>query len=359
MTRSHEVRRRVAVSTTIVAGLLAVAPAMALAHVERTSYWPDPAPDTSVNPPAGGEVPKARDLFSARSKKRGTTRIVCQADSRARANNAITAARTKGVQDRPTEAPRKFSLKQGRRWRKFEKKLFRDCKYHDVQPAINDSGNYDRVVIMPGVYTEPASRKVPELAAGVRAVPRGLRPRLGRRLLRLPVPLPERPEPHRGPGARAGHRPGPPEQRERAARPARDPELGQVHPLQHADRGLRAVRRRRRHRRRPGRLGQRRSDGLGQGRRHQGRSRRRDRAQGHDRASRRRARRLHPRDRRLPHEPHEVLLRGRVRRAHVHHRPRHDGHVRRRGQRRLGGVSRRGAGHRDVPRHEVLSPRRA
>ena len=163
MTRSHEVRRRVAVSTTIVAGLLAVAPAMALAHVERTAYWPDPAPDTSVNPPAGGEVPKARDLFSARSKKRGTTRIVCQADSRARANNAITAARTKGVQDRPTEAPRKFSLKQGRRWRKFEKKLFRDCKYHDVQPAINDSGNYDRVVIMPGVYTEPASRKVPSL----------------------------------------------------------------------------------------------------------------------------------------------------------------------------------------------------
>ena len=44
--------------------LLGVA-APALAHVERTSYWPDPRPDTSVNPPAGGTVPKARSLASA------------------------------------------------------------------------------------------------------------------------------------------------------------------------------------------------------------------------------------------------------------------------------------------------------
>ena len=40
----------------------------ASAHIERASYWPDPAPDTSVSPPAGGKVPKARSL-SRRSER--------------------------------------------------------------------------------------------------------------------------------------------------------------------------------------------------------------------------------------------------------------------------------------------------
>src|SRR5437763_337940 len=40
-------------------------PAGAAAHIERTSYWPDPRPDTSVKPPAGGGVPKVRSLASA------------------------------------------------------------------------------------------------------------------------------------------------------------------------------------------------------------------------------------------------------------------------------------------------------
>jgi len=49
-----------------VAIVLALAiPSAALAHVERTSYWPDPAPDKSVRPAAGGAVPKARSLASA------------------------------------------------------------------------------------------------------------------------------------------------------------------------------------------------------------------------------------------------------------------------------------------------------
>ncbi len=35
------------------------------------------------------------------------------------------------------------------------------CDYHAVQAAIDDSGNNDRVVIMPGRYTEPKSRRSP------------------------------------------------------------------------------------------------------------------------------------------------------------------------------------------------------
>src|SRR5437763_881680 len=38
---------------------------MARAHIERASYWPDPAPDCSISPCAGGQVPTARSLESA------------------------------------------------------------------------------------------------------------------------------------------------------------------------------------------------------------------------------------------------------------------------------------------------------
>ena len=44
-----------------VLGTLAL-PAAAVAHLERPSYWPDPAPDTSIKPAAGGKVPELRSL---------------------------------------------------------------------------------------------------------------------------------------------------------------------------------------------------------------------------------------------------------------------------------------------------------
>ena len=51
-------------SAALVAVALALA-ASASAHVERPSYWPDPAADTSIKPATGGKVPKARSLASA------------------------------------------------------------------------------------------------------------------------------------------------------------------------------------------------------------------------------------------------------------------------------------------------------
>ena len=45
--------------------VLLALPGLALAHPERPSYWPDPAPDRSVSPPAGGKVPTIRSLGSA------------------------------------------------------------------------------------------------------------------------------------------------------------------------------------------------------------------------------------------------------------------------------------------------------
>lgn len=57
-------KRRLACVIAAVCALLAV-PTVASAHIERASYWPDPAPDCSITPCAGGDVPVARSLASA------------------------------------------------------------------------------------------------------------------------------------------------------------------------------------------------------------------------------------------------------------------------------------------------------
>src|SRR5438067_10106170 len=101
--------RVMVVSCVIALGL----PAAALAHVERTSYWPDPRPDTSVSPAAGGAVPKVRSLASALNDAAvGTTRVVCQHDSLARAQREIAAARDTGFRLRPSRPVRHLTAAQ-------------------------------------------------------------------------------------------------------------------------------------------------------------------------------------------------------------------------------------------------------
>ena len=141
-------------------------PAMAAAHLERPSYWPDPAADTSVTPPAGGKVPKARSLASAiTGAGPGRVRVVCQGENGARslrlANRSIRNARTRGFRLRPSLPLRKISAKRARVLRRINAKLARRCNFQSVQAAIHASGNNDRVVIMPGRYTEPRSRRSP------------------------------------------------------------------------------------------------------------------------------------------------------------------------------------------------------
>jgi hypothetical protein len=158
--------RRGLIATALVALAALVLPALAVAHLERPSYWPDPAPDTSVKPAAGGEVPKARSLGSALNKKApGTTRVVCKGKKGKKslklAKKSIKSAKKKGYVLRPSQGREKLSNKQAKKLRKINKKLAKRCKFKSVQDAINESGNNDRVVVMPGRYTEPASRKSP------------------------------------------------------------------------------------------------------------------------------------------------------------------------------------------------------
>jgi hypothetical protein len=152
-------------SGIVAAGAVSLAilvPATAWAHVERSTFWPDPAPDTSVKPAAGGEVPDYRPLKTALNKKKpGDTRIVCQDDSLSLAKQAIRKGR-KGYNFRPTEDKRRLSKNHAAELKKLNKKFASKCSYDSIQEAVNDSGNNDRIVIMPGYYTEPDSLAKPE-----------------------------------------------------------------------------------------------------------------------------------------------------------------------------------------------------
>ena len=145
---------------TIAAALLL--PATAWAHLERPSYWPDPRPDTSVSPAAGGGVPKARSLASAvTGKGPGEVRVVCQPDSLTLVKRSITEARDEGYRLRPSQPVQKLTGKQAARHLKLNQALKSKCRFASIQQAVNASGNNDRIVIMPGRYTEPGSRAQP------------------------------------------------------------------------------------------------------------------------------------------------------------------------------------------------------
>jgi Right handed beta helix region len=146
----------------VVAVAVAVTVSQAMAHIERASYWPNPAPDRSVSPPAGGKVPKARSLYTALAKKPpGTTRVVCQDSSIRRVKKAIHKAETRGYKLRPSQPARHISKRRGARLLAFNQLLRAKCDFGSIQAAVTKSHNNDRVVIMPGLYTEPESRAAP------------------------------------------------------------------------------------------------------------------------------------------------------------------------------------------------------
>jgi hypothetical protein len=173
-------RRGTLIVAIAIAAAAMLVPALASAHIERASYWPNPAPDTSVNPPAGGKVPEIRKLLSALNKKQpGKNLVVCQqvpskktrkkGSAKKLAKNPsmkaaikdIKAARKKGYKLRESQPPIKISKKRAKKLRKLNTKLLRRCRFDSIQDAVNAAGNNDRVEIMPGLYTEPESRAKP------------------------------------------------------------------------------------------------------------------------------------------------------------------------------------------------------
>jgi hypothetical protein len=135
--------------------------ATASAHVERPAYWPDPAPDTSISPATGGKVPKSRPLITALKRSApGDTHVVCQRGSMNRLKRSVRAARKNGYLIRPSDR-RRLSAAAASRLLRVNERLRKLCRFSEIQPAVNAAGNNDRVVVMPGVYLEPTSRKAP------------------------------------------------------------------------------------------------------------------------------------------------------------------------------------------------------
>src|SRR4051794_13038377 len=174
--RSMEARRAthrrrnltVALAVVVVAVLV---PSLAFAHIERASYWPNPGPDTSVKPAAGGSVPAIRKVFSALNKKKpGTTRVVCEqmpskhlkkhgTIKQLSANKSIKALNKdlkkatskKGYSLRPSQPNIKVKKGKAKKLRGFNIKLLRRCQYTSIQAAVTASHNNDRVEILPGL----------------------------------------------------------------------------------------------------------------------------------------------------------------------------------------------------------------
>ena len=125
---------------------------MASAHLERSGYWPDPA---------GGKVPKVRSLASALKFGPKTTRVVCKSNSMRRVRKSIRKARRRGTKVRPTVKRKKLRRGKARRLLRINRRLKQRCRFRSIQAAVNKSRNRDRIVIMPGIYTEPKSRRAP------------------------------------------------------------------------------------------------------------------------------------------------------------------------------------------------------
>ena len=167
MVKKAMLKRRSGSLAAGVAAVLMAVPAVADAHLERPSYWPDPAADTTVTPAAGGEVPDARSLSSAVSGDGpGAILVVCKGDDGDESlddlRESLDDARDDGYRLRPSQPKIDVSKRKAARLLKINRALAKRCEYDSVQKAVSDAGNNDRVLIMPGLYDEPDSRSAPE-----------------------------------------------------------------------------------------------------------------------------------------------------------------------------------------------------
>ncbi|MEA2458351.1 MAG: hypothetical protein QOC95_1323, partial [Thermoleophilaceae bacterium] len=107
--------------------LLALVPTVASGHAERAAYFPDGA---------AGTRPTHRTS--------GPSRVVCKKNSKALVKTSWAG---RG----------KFAKKR----RAYLLRVIKRCKYRNIQAAVDAAKSGDRILIMPGVYREEPSRKIP------------------------------------------------------------------------------------------------------------------------------------------------------------------------------------------------------
>ncbi len=119
----------------------------------------------STTPPRAAPAARSRRpaRCSARSTRsqRGDTRVVCQGRSSLKALKKDLKAAQKGYHLRLSDKTKEIGEKKAADLLEFNQRLFRKCKFDSIQDAVDASGNNDRVVVMPGTYTEPDSRAAP------------------------------------------------------------------------------------------------------------------------------------------------------------------------------------------------------
>ena len=120
-------------------------------------------------------MPKARSLSSAvrrdpapvpvAGSRAGDVLVVCKgtrgAHSLALLRASVREARKKGYRLRPSQPKLKLSKRRAQRLLAINAALAAQCDYRSVQAAVRRR-EQRRILIMPGRYTEPASRKAPE-----------------------------------------------------------------------------------------------------------------------------------------------------------------------------------------------------
>lgn len=208
--------RRFGVLLALSGAVALIAPGAASAHIERDPVFVDAAADTSVYPAAGGDFVRyrepsrpasriklfrryarsawvggvssrqretiqadyrrltksqqrrargfLRDLRRARGGRGPTVAALGLGDVRssARSEKIHVACRPdsmrrleRSIRSQRMPASRAAHIRsQNRRWR-------RNCRYREIQPAVNAARNNDIVIIMPGFYTEPTARAQP------------------------------------------------------------------------------------------------------------------------------------------------------------------------------------------------------
>src|SRR3954452_2772656 len=111
-----------AIRHTVIALVAALAlPGIALAHTERSAVYP---------PPSNHKVPKVRTT--------GKALVVCKSNSRARIQKRLSGTLEKRNLD-----------------------LLKQCKFRDIESAVKAAKSNYRILVLPGVYREEPSRKVP------------------------------------------------------------------------------------------------------------------------------------------------------------------------------------------------------
>ena len=105
----------------------------------------------------GAQAVQRSEREARRAPRASSARTARSPASRRRSQRRARAGTRSGRPSAPsTSAPRRASKLLA-----FNRRLRAKCKYGSIQAAVTASGNNDRVVIMPGLYTEPTSRAAP------------------------------------------------------------------------------------------------------------------------------------------------------------------------------------------------------